>query len=158
MPRSEPRSRVREPPVHCATQGPPSHALRAAALRAWVYPTVALPPLGPSSLNDQLPVPKAAGPARRTLCRPSADTLKLGRVLLGIPRLERMGGGDRNSDCGFLAIRLESCLIHAHGFCMALPMWGWRQDKKRARIVEVQSSYAPVFCILMLAIPIAATR
>ena len=54
--------------------------------------SVALPPLRPSSINDQLPVPNAAGPARRSrlaLCRPSADTLKLG--LLGIPSLERMG-------------------------------------------------------------------
>ena len=49
-------------------------------------------PLGPSSIYDQLPVPKAAGPSRRTLCRLSADTLKLGLGLLGIPSLERMGG------------------------------------------------------------------
>ena len=42
---------------------------------------------------DQVPVLKADGPARRSrlaLCRPSADTLKLG--LLGIPSLEGMGG------------------------------------------------------------------
>ena len=54
---------------------------------------VALPPLGPSSINDQAPVPKAAGPARPSrlaLCHPSADTLKLGLGLLGIPSLERM--------------------------------------------------------------------
>ena len=52
---------------------------------------VALPPLGPNSINDQVPVPKAYGPARRSrlaLCRFSADTLKLG--LLGIPSLGRM--------------------------------------------------------------------
>ena len=39
------------------------------------------------------PVLKAAGPARRSrlaLCRLSADTLKLGLGLLGIPSLERM--------------------------------------------------------------------
>lgn len=30
MTRSEPRSRIREPPVHSATQAPPSHALRGA--------------------------------------------------------------------------------------------------------------------------------
>jgi len=44
---------------------------------------------------DQVPVLKAAGPARRSrlaLCRLSADTLKLGLGLLGIPSLERMGG------------------------------------------------------------------
>ena len=55
---------------------------------------MAFPPLGPSSINDSLPVPKAASPARRSrlsLCRPSADTLKLGLGLLGIPSLERMG-------------------------------------------------------------------
>ena len=42
---------------------------------------------------DQVPVLKAAGPARRSrlaLCRLSADTLKLGLGLLGIPSLERM--------------------------------------------------------------------
>ena len=59
---------------------------------------VALPPSGPNSINDQVPVPKAAGPARRSrlaLCGLSADTLKqgLGLGLLGIPSLERMGGG-----------------------------------------------------------------
>ena len=55
----------------------------------------ALLPLGPSSINDQLPVPNAAGPARRSrraLCRLIADTLKLGLGLLGIPSLARMGG------------------------------------------------------------------
>ena len=52
---------------------------------------VALPPLGPSSFYDQVPVPKAAGPPPRlALCRLSADTLKLGLGLLGIPSLERM--------------------------------------------------------------------
>ena len=42
---------------------------------------------------DQVPVLKADGPARRSrlaLCRLSADTLKLGLGLLGIPSLERM--------------------------------------------------------------------
>ena len=55
---------------------------------------VAHPPLGPSSINDQLPSPKTDGPARRSrlaLCRPSADTLKLVLGLQGIPSLERMG-------------------------------------------------------------------
>jgi len=42
---------------------------------------------------DQVPVLKADGPARLALCRLSADTLKLGLGLLGIPSLERMGGG-----------------------------------------------------------------
>ena len=58
---------------------------------------VALPPLGPSSINDELPVPKAAGPARRSrlaLCRLSADTLKLGLGQLAIPSLERMGAAE----------------------------------------------------------------
>ena len=44
---------------------------------------------------DQGPGLKADGPARRSrlaLCRLSADTLKLGLRLLGIPSLERMGG------------------------------------------------------------------
>ena len=84
---------------------------------------VALPPLGPSSFYDQVPVPKAAGPPPRlALCRLSAGTLKLGLGLLGIPSLERMGVRDRNSACGFLAIRLESCPIHAPGFYMVSPM------------------------------------
>jgi hypothetical protein len=55
---------------------------------------VALPPLGPSSIFDQVPLPKAYGPARRfrlAPCRPSADTLKLSQGLLAIPSLERMG-------------------------------------------------------------------
>ena len=55
---------------------------------------VALRPLGPNSFNDQVQVPKADGSARRSrlaLCRLSADTLKLGLGLLGIPSLERMG-------------------------------------------------------------------
>ena len=55
---------------------------------------MALPPLGPSSFYDQVPSPKAAGPARRSrqaLCRPSAGTLQLGLGLLAIPSLERMG-------------------------------------------------------------------
>ena len=54
---------------------------------------VALPPLGPSSFHDQVPVLKADGPACRSrlaLCRLSAVTLKLGLGLLGIPGLERM--------------------------------------------------------------------
>ena len=87
---------------------------------------MALPPLGPSSFYVHVPVLKAEGPARRSrlaLCRPSADTLKLGLGLLGIPSFVRMGGGDRNSACGFLAIRLESCLIHAHGFYMVSRIW-----------------------------------
>ena len=47
---------------------------------------------------DQVPVLKVGGPARRSrqaLCHPSSDTLKLGLGLLGIPSLERMGGGLR---------------------------------------------------------------
>ena len=49
---------------------------------------VALPPSGPNSFYDQVPVPKATGPARRSrqaLCRLSAETIKLGLGLLGIP-------------------------------------------------------------------------
>ena len=41
-------------------------------------------------------VPKTDGPARRSrlaLCRLSAGILNLGLGLLGIPSLERMGGG-----------------------------------------------------------------
>ena len=51
------------------------------------------PPSGPSSFYFQLPVLKADCPARRSrlaLCRLSADTLKFGLGLLGIPSLERM--------------------------------------------------------------------
>jgi arginyl-tRNA synthetase len=54
---------------------------------------VALPPLGYTSINDKVPMPKADSPVRRSrlaLCRLSADTLKLGLGLLGIPSLERM--------------------------------------------------------------------
>ena len=52
------------------------------------------PALGPSSFYDQVPVPKTAGPARRSPpapCRLSAGTLKLGPDLLAIPSLERLG-------------------------------------------------------------------
>jgi hypothetical protein len=72
-------------------------------------------------------VPKTDCPARRSrlaLCRPSADTLKLGLGLLGIPSLEGMGGGEKNSACNYLVIRLEFCLIHAPGFCMVSLLWG----------------------------------
>ncbi len=47
---------------------------------------------------DQVPVLNADCPARRSclaLCRLSAVTLKLGLGLLGIPSLERIGGGLR---------------------------------------------------------------
>ncbi|MFZ9217399.1 MAG: DALR anticodon-binding domain-containing protein, partial [Vulcanococcus sp.] len=42
---------------------------------------------------DQVPVLKSEGPVRQSrlaLCRLTADTLKLGLGLLGIPTLERM--------------------------------------------------------------------
>ena len=48
-----------------------------------------------------MPVPKAASsarPSRLALCHPSPDTLKLGLGLLGIPSLERMGGGERGGE------------------------------------------------------------
>jgi len=49
--------------------------------------------LGPRRFIDGEPVLKPAGRSRLALCRLSADTLKLGGlVLLGIPSLERMGG------------------------------------------------------------------
>ena len=49
--------------------------------------------LGPRRFIDGEPVLKPAGPSRLALYRLSADTLKLGLGLLGIPSLERMGGG-----------------------------------------------------------------
>jgi len=51
------------------------------------------PSLGPSRIFDQMALPKADGPGRRSrlaLCRLSTDILKLGQGLLGIPSLERM--------------------------------------------------------------------
>jgi hypothetical protein len=48
--------------------------------------------LGPRRFIDGEPVLKPAGPSRLALYRLSADTLKLGLGLLGIPSLERMGG------------------------------------------------------------------
>ena len=56
---------------------------------------VVLSPLCPRRIYNQLPLPKAAGPARLSrlaLCRLRADTLKLGLGLLGIPSWERIGG------------------------------------------------------------------
>ena len=76
---------------------------------------------------DQVPVLKADGPARRSrlaLCRLSADTLKLALERLGIPSLERMRGGEKNSACDYLVIWLEFCLNHAQGFCMVSLLWG----------------------------------
>ena len=81
---------------------------------------VALPSSGPISISDKVPMPRADSPARRS--RLSADTLKLGLGLLGIPSLERMVGVDTNSVWGFLAIRLESCLFHVHGIFMVSPL------------------------------------
>jgi arginyl-tRNA synthetase len=46
--------------------------------------------LGPRRFIDGEPVLKPAGRSRLALCRLSADTLKLGLGLLGIPSLERM--------------------------------------------------------------------
>ena len=77
-----------------------------------------LPPLGPSSFYDQLPVPKAAGPARRTLCRLSADTFKLGLGLLGIPSLEWMGGVGRLGE-------FRLCFLGDHAGLLPNPCpWG----------------------------------
>ena len=50
--------------------------------------------LGPRRFIDGELVLKPAGRSRLALYRPSSGTLKLGLVLLGIPSLERMGGGD----------------------------------------------------------------
>jgi len=50
--------------------------------------------LGPRRFIDGEPVLKPARRSRLALCRLSADTLKLGQGLLGIPSLERMGGGE----------------------------------------------------------------
>ena len=85
---------------------------------------------------DQVPVLKDDGPARRSrlaLCRLSADTLKLRLGLLGIPSLERMGGGVGNSGCAFLAIRLEFCLIHAHGCRVGSPLLGQRSRSEAGK-------------------------
>ena len=54
--------RIPEPPAHCATQGPPSHALRGAAVEG-----VGIAHGGPPALRAQLhqrpaPVPKADSP------------------------------------------------------------------------------------------------
>ena len=54
---------------------------------------VALPPLGLSSINDQVPALKAAGPARLALCLPSADTLKMGRGCWGFRAWSGWEGG-----------------------------------------------------------------
>jgi arginyl-tRNA synthetase len=52
--------------------------------------------LGPRRFIDGELVLKPAGRSRLALCRPSSGTLKLVLGLLGIPSLERMGGGDMN--------------------------------------------------------------
>ena len=58
----------------------PTHS-KGPLLRAFLWPTVALPPLVSSSSNVLVASPKAAGPfprSRLALCRLSADTHKLG--------------------------------------------------------------------------------
>ena len=53
---------------------------------------VALPPLGYTSINDKVPMPKADSPVRRSrlaLCRLSAVILELGMGRLVILSLER---------------------------------------------------------------------
>ena len=50
--------------------------------------------MGPIRFIVGEPVLKVAGPSLLAHCRLSVDTLKLGLGLLGIPSLERMGGGD----------------------------------------------------------------
>ena len=95
MPLSKPRSRNRESTVHCATQGPPSHALQGATVEGVGIAHGCPPALGAQQHCDKVPALKAAGPNRRSrlaLCRLSADTLKLGLGLLGISSLARMGG------------------------------------------------------------------
>ena len=62
MPRSGPGSRIREPPVHCATRGPPSHALRGATDEGVGIAHGGAPALGADRINDQLPVPKTDAP------------------------------------------------------------------------------------------------
>ena len=94
MPRGEPRSRIRKPPVHCATQGPPVHASKGAPVEGVGIAHGGAPARWPPQHLRQVPVPKAAGPfprSRLVLCRLSAVSLKLGLGLLGIPSLERIG-------------------------------------------------------------------
>ena len=50
MPRRVPRLRIREPPVHCATQGPPGYALRGAALEGMGVAHGGAPALGAQQL------------------------------------------------------------------------------------------------------------
>ena len=50
--------------------------------------------MGPIRFIVGEPVLKVAGPSLLAHCRLSVNTLKLGLGLLGIPSLERMGGGD----------------------------------------------------------------
>ena len=56
MPRSGPGLRIPEPPVHCATQGPPSHALRWAAVEG-----VGIAHGGPPALGAQQHQRQGAG-------------------------------------------------------------------------------------------------
>ena len=127
MPSSGTGLRIRESSVHFASQDPPSHALQGAAVEGVAKahggaPALAAqqpqrpaacaqdrrprPPFPPDPLPPQGRHPQA-GPGAAGDSEPGAD-----------------GRGDRNSDCSFLAIMLESCLIHVYGFCMVLPMWG----------------------------------
>ena len=88
-----PKLRVLETPMLRALSDWPGEGLRWGGVENGVWSMGVVTTLGPSRFIDGVPVLKADGPARRSrlaLCRLSADTLKLGLGLLGIPSLERM--------------------------------------------------------------------
>jgi hypothetical protein len=95
MPRIEPRSRIRDQPVHSATQAPASHALQGATVEG-----VSIAHGGPPALGVQQqqrfggvaqgrrplpPLPPGPLPPQRRYAQAGAG-------LLGILSLERMGG------------------------------------------------------------------
>ena len=127
MPRSGPRLRIREPPVHRATQGPPCYALRGATIAG-----VGIDHAGPSALGaQQHQRPGAGAQGRRPRpplppgpLPPQRRHPQIGLCLQGILSLERMVGVDMFSVWGFLAISLESCLINDYGICLDSPLLG----------------------------------
>ena len=92
MPRSGPGSRIREPPVHCATRGPPSHALRGATVEGVGIAHGGAPALGADRINDQVPVPKTDGPPAAPA---SAPTPSSGAGAAGDSELGADGRGGR---------------------------------------------------------------
>ena len=79
------------------------------------------PTAGAQGRRPRPPLPPGSLPPQRRYTQAGAGAGAAGDSVLGAD----VGGGIRGIlDGGFLAIRLESCLIHAHGIFKDSPLWG----------------------------------